>query len=149
MDDKPEILNIKGKFHQFGYKYTEQRQIILDVLLEHPGLHLSSDDICEFLKQKKTNIGQSTVYRTLIMLEKMNIIHGTSFEDGFTRYELVKDNEGHSHHHLICSKCGSITDINNDLLEDLEQHIADNYGFMIKDHRLEFYGLCKNCRGKE
>ena len=149
MDDKPEILNIKGRFHQFGYKYTEQRQMVLDVLMEHPGLHLSSDDICEFLKQKEINIGQSTVYRTLNMLEKMNIVQGTSFEDGFTRYELINNNEGHTHHHLICTKCGSITDIKSDLLEDLEQHIADNYDFVIKDHCLKFYGLCKNCKDKE
>ena len=85
MDDKPEILNIKGRFHQFGYKYTEQRQMVLDVLMEHPGLHLSNDDICEFFKQKKINIGQSTVYRTLIMLEKMQIVQGTDFEDGFNQ----------------------------------------------------------------
>ena len=65
-----------------------------------------------------------------------------------TRYELVDDNEEHTHHHLICTKCGSITDIKSDLLEDLEQHIADNYDFVIKDHRLKFYGLCKNCKDK-
>ena len=149
MDDHFKILNIKERFHQFGYKYTEQRQFVLDVLFEHAGSHLSSDDICEFLKQKKINIGQSTVYRTLIMLEKMCIVQRTDFDDGFTRYELAKDNEGHTHHHLICTKCGSITNIKNDLLEGLEQHIADNYDFMIKDHRLKFFGLCKNCKDKE
>ncbi len=149
MNDKPEISDIKGKFHEFGYKYTEQRQLVLDVLLENSSSHLSSDDICKFLKQKKIDIGQSTVYRTLIMLEKMRIIQRIDFDDGYTRYELAKDNEEHTHHHLICTKCGSITDIKSDLLEDLEQHIVDNYDFVIKDHCLKFYGLCKNCKNKE
>lgn len=149
MDDNFKTSNIKSRFHQFGYKYTEQRQLILNALLENPSSHLSSDDICEFLKQKKINIGQSTVYRTLIMLEKMQIVQRIDFEDGFTRYELADDTEGHTHHHLICMECGSITDIKNDLLEDLEQHIADNYDFMIEDHCLKFFGLCKNCKDKE
>ncbi len=149
MNNNFKISNIKEKFHQFGYKYTGQRQLVLDVLSAHLGSHLSSNDICELLKQKQINIGQSTVYRTLVMLEKMQIVQGTNFEDGFTRYELVNDNEEHTHHHLICTKCGSITDIKSDLLEDLEQYIVDNYDFMIKDHRLKFFGLCKNCKDKE
>lgn len=144
MSNQPDI-NLKDKFHQFGYKYTEQRQLVLDVLSEHPDLHLSSDDICEYLKQKKINIGQSTVYRTLLMLDKMKIVRKTDLDDGFTRYELYDHNEEHAHHHLICSKCGSVTDIKDDLLNDLENQIYQNYGFKVKDHCLKFIGECKNC----
>ncbi len=148
MSNELEIFNLKEKFHQFGYKYTEQRQLVLDVLLEHPDLHLSNEDVCEYLKQKKINIGQSTIYRTLIMLEKMQIVRRVDLNDGLARYELFDHDENHAHHHLICMKCGSITDIKNDLLEDLEQQILHDYNFEVKDHCLKFFGLCENCRNK-
>lgn len=141
-------INLKEKFHQFGYKYTEQRQFVVDVLSEHPDIHLSSDDIYEYLKQKKVNIGQSTIYRTLLMLEKMQIIRKMDLNDGFTRYELYDHDEEHAHHHLICSKCGSVIDIKGDLLNDLEQQIYQSYGFKVKDHILKFFGECSNCIDK-
>ena len=147
MSNQPDI-NLKEKFHQFGYKYTEQRQYVMDVLIAHPSVHLSSDDICEYLKQKKINIGQSTVYRTLMMLEKMKIVRKMDLDDGFTRYELYDGDEEHAHHHLICSKCGSVIDMKDDLLKELEEQIYQSYGFKVKDHILKFFGECKNCIDK-
>lgn len=149
MKNELETSNIKEKFHQFGYKYTEQRRLILNVLLENPDLHLSSEDIYEYFKMKKIDISQSTVYRTLIVLEKMKIVRKVNLDDGFTRYELFSPDEDHAHHHLICTECGSITDIKNDLLEDLERQILDDYDFEIKDHCLKFFGLCKKCRNQK
>lgn len=144
--EKQKALKFKQEFHQFGYKYTEQRQLVLDILLEHPDLHLCSDDICKYLKEKRVNIGQSTVYRTLIMLEKMQIIRKVDLDDSLARYELFNHQENHAHHHLICTKCGAITDIKGDLLKDLEHQIFLDYGFEVKDHCLNFFGLCKKCR---
>ncbi len=149
MKDELETLSIKEIFHQFGYKYTEQRQFVFDILLEYPDLHLSSEDVCEYLKQKKIVIGQSTVYRTLNMLEKMQIVRSVDLNDGFTRYELFDQDENHAHHHLICMKCGSITDIKNDLLTDLEKLILVDYNFEVSDHCLKFFGLCKKCRNQK
>ena len=80
MKDELETSNIKEKFHQFGYKYTDQHRLILDVLLENPDLHLSSEDICEYFKKRKIDIGRSTVYRTLIVLEKMKIVRKVNLE---------------------------------------------------------------------
>lgn len=146
----PQVLDkvtLREKFHQCGHKYTEQRQVVLDVILEHPNLHLSSDDICEFLRQKGLNIGQSTVYRTLLMLEKLNIVRKTDLDDGYTRYELSDCND-HAHHHLICMKCGGITDIEDDLLDDLEDRVCEKYHFQVKDHSLKLFGECEQCKDK-
>lgn len=149
MKDQLETIDITEKFHQFGYKYTGQRQFVLNVLLEHLDSHLSSEDVCEYLKQKKISIGQSTVYRTLMMLEKMQIVRRVDLSDGVARYEIFDHDEVHAHHHLICIKCGSITDIKNDLLENLEQLILHENNFEVKDHCLKFFGLCKNCRNQK
>ena len=67
-------------------------------------------------------------------------------EDGINRYELVKENEDHRHHHLICSKCGSVSEVEDDLLESLEKQILLKNKFLVKDHKVKFYGLCENCR---
>jgi Fur family ferric uptake transcriptional regulator len=149
MKDELGVLKMKEKFRQFGYKFTAQRQVVLDVLLEHPELHMSSEEICIHLRQKKIRIGQSTVYRTLTMLEKMRIVRRVNLEDGLTRYELFDHEEDHAHHHLICTKCGLVTDIKSDLLKDLEQQILQEYHFEVTDHCLRFLGLCENCRNPQ
>jgi Fur family ferric uptake transcriptional regulator len=55
----------------------------------------------------------------------------------------------HRHHHLICLKCGEVTEVQDDLLESIEKEILKKNGFIVKDHRVKFYGFCKNCRDTE
>ena len=69
------------------------------------------------------------------------------FGDGCSRYEVgnMTPNE-HQHHHLICLKCGKVTEFFDDTMDELEQIIADKAGFKIKDHQVKFFGYCKECR---
>ncbi len=98
------------------------------------------------VKAKHPEIGLATVYRTMVLLDKLNLVHKLDFDDGFSRYELVKPNEDHRHHHLICSSCGGVSEVEEDLLDNLEEEILRKNGFLVKDHRVQFYGLCKKCR---
>lgn len=81
------------------------------------------------------------------MLEKMKVVRKTELDGRFTRYEL-RNHEKHAHHHLICSNCGIIIDIEDDLLSELERQISSKYDFKIQDHCLTFFGECRNC-GKD
>ena len=65
-----------------------------------------------------------------------------------SRYELNCNEEDHRHHHLICLKCGSVAEVKEDLLESLEDQIMEKYGFIVKDHRVKFYGYCNKCRAE-
>jgi Fur family ferric uptake transcriptional regulator len=139
---------LKQKLKEYGYKYTGQRAAVLDSLIACTGKHVSTEELFNLVKAYHPEIGLATVYRTVTLLEKLGLVHKLDFDDGFSRYELVKPNEDHRHHHLICTACGSVSEVEDDLLESLEEQILIKKGFLVKNHRVKFYGLCENCRNK-
>jgi Fur family transcriptional regulator, ferric uptake regulator len=132
---------LKGK----GYKNTPQREIILDVMEQQVGKHLSIEEIYDIVKKTNSDIGLATVYRTLLLFDNIGLVQKIDLDDGFSRYELNRHNNDHKHHHLICTQCGSISEVEQDFLEALEQQIMNEHGFFVKDHRVKFYGICNNC----
>lgn len=128
-----------------GYKITAQRRAILDVLSKHKGKHLSVEEIFELVKGNYSGIGVATVYRTLPLLERMALLNKIILDDGCIKYELSNTNEVHFHHHLICVMCGSISEVQEDMLEGLEEQIFKKSSFVIKNHKVKFYGYCKAC----
>jgi Fur family ferric uptake transcriptional regulator len=139
-------IDIKDKLKEKGYKFTTQRRAVLDVVNEKIGQHLSSEEIYNFVKEKYPEIGLATVYRTLQMLEEVGVINRLNFDDGCNRYELAHPENQHSHHHLICTNCEKVIEVQEDLLEELEKQIAEKNNFLIEDHNLKFFGLCSECR---
>lgn len=138
-------FNLKTELKDKGYKMTSQRKAILDVLIENDGKHLSTEEIYELVKKKYPEIGVATVYRTLLLFDSMELVYKLDFDDGCSRYELNKNKEDHRHHHLICMGCGSVSEVEEDLLDSLEEEILNKKGFVVKDHRVKFYGFCKKC----
>jgi len=139
----------KNSFNQIlkekGYKFTSQRQHVFEVVMENDGKHLNSQEIYELVRTEYPEIGVATVYRTLALLEEMSLIYGVDFEDGYRRYEIVKNEEQHRHHHLICLQCGSIQEVEEDLLGAIEVRILENNNFKVVNHRVKFYGYCEKC----
>lgn len=132
-----------------GYKLTNQRKDILNAMFENRHEHLSSEDVYEITSKDNPELGIATVYRTLQLFEKLNIVYKISFGDGCSRYELNLGTEAHHHHHLICLKCGKVSEVKLDLLEALEDEIEREVNFKIVDHNVKFYGYCQECLTRE
>ena len=128
---------------QKGLKSTRQRDIILDFFLSSDR-HMSLEELYLKLRAKHPGIGYATVYRTLKLFAESGIAREIQFGDGQTRYEHVS--EGEHHDHLVCTRCGTIVEFENETIEKLQDEIAAGYGFLIKTHKLELYGLCAKCR---
>lgn len=125
---------------------TTQREQVAEVVLAATG-HLSVEDIEEQLRQRNLHIGKATVYRTLDILARSGMITERDFGEGFRRYERVP---GHPHHeHLICVRCGKVIEFTNDRLERLKALVAEEYGFQHHHHRLEIYGVCRECQQRD
>ena len=137
---------LKEKLKEYGYKFTGQRAAILNSLVQCSGQHVSTEELFNIVKAEHPEIGLATVYRTMILLDKLGLVHKLDFDDGFSRYELVRPNEAHRHHHLICSSCGAVSEVEEDLLDSLEEQILKKNDFLVKDHIVQFYGLCGKCR---
>ena len=121
--------DLRQRLQARQHKMTPQRQTVLQVFLDHPGEHLSAEDV--------------HVLSELELLQKME------FGDGCSRYEVnTTDPSEHHHHHLICTTCGAVTEFEDDLLDDLEADIQKKMGFHVLNHQVKFYGTCKECQSK-
>lgn len=137
---------ISQKLEENEYRLTPQREVILQVMIDNRGKHLSADEVYIEARGKSSNIGIATVYRTLEKLASIDVLYKTIFEGGKYRYELSLG-ESHQHHHIICLQCGHISEVEEDLLHNLEIHL-EKQGYKILDHELKFYGYCPQCNPK-
>jgi Fur family ferric uptake transcriptional regulator len=140
--------DFKKQLNKSNLKLTGQRQIILNSLIENSEKHLNIEEIHQLLLQQGNRIGIATVYRTLNLLEKLELVSKINVDDGYTRYQLLETQEEHEHHHLICERCNRIIDIQDDLLDSLEKQVHDQYGFHVTNHKVKIFGVCKECLRK-
>jgi Fur family ferric uptake transcriptional regulator len=86
----------------------------------------------------------ATVYRTMKLRAESNLAHAQNFGDGQTRYEPAVGREHHDH--LICTRCGTIIEFENDRIEQMQDAVARKHGFRVTSHKMELYGLCRTCQ---
>jgi Fur family ferric uptake transcriptional regulator len=129
-----------------GLRSTEQRRLIIDTFFESDE-HITIDTLLQQVRDLDARVGYATVYRTMKLLAESGIVQEHKFGDGFTRYELA-DEEAH-HDHLICSECSTITEFEEPAIEELQQRIAARYGFRVRAHKHELYGVCAECQKKQ
>ncbi len=144
MEDR--ISAIQERLRKNGLRLTKQRQVIFEVLLENSDRHLSVEELYHSVSEHDPDVGLATIYRTLEIFVKLNICHRMEFGGKGARYELSDGDKEHYHHHLFCSNCGLIIEVNDDLLDSIESKIINEHHFLIKDHSLRFYGLCQDCQ---
>lgn len=123
---------------------TKQRQAVLEVI-ERQGGHLTADEIHVLVRKQFPRVSLGTVYRNLRVLIAQGSVRELDFGVPFSHFEAAGDR----HDHLICRVCGSITDIDiraEQQLKTILQHTRTARGFLIEDHRLDFFGICPACQ---
>jgi len=145
MANSNEVIDeLKKIVKQKGLKYTEQREVVLNVLL-HADEHLTAEEIYNLIKTENpnSNIGIATVYRALSFLEEVNLIASINFGVDGKKYE---SNKKEHHDHLICTSCGKIIEFLDDEIEKRQEKIAKKNRFKITSHSMQLYGTCPNCQ---
>src|SRR5690606_5161000 len=110
-------------------------KVILQILSDSPD-HPSVEDVYERARASDDSISIATVYRTLALLDELDLVIRHEFQEGYSRYELNWDH----HHHLIDLETGKVVEFQNAELEALKEKIAHELGYELIDHRLELYG---------
>jgi len=125
---------------------THQRESIAAAVF-FSDAHLSVGDIERSLRARGVRAGKATVYRTLDLLIGAGLVQEHDFGEGFKRYEPLA---AQSHHeHLICLNCGKVVDFSSERIERMKSLIADEHGFRHHHHRLEIYGICRDCQRRD
>ncbi|MCP4869082.1 MAG: transcriptional repressor [Proteobacteria bacterium] len=129
-----------------GLKLTRQREQILEAFLGAEK-HVGVEELLGLVRRLQPGIGHATVYRTMKLFVDSGIATERKFSEGATLYE--PEDGGHHHHdHLICTRCGTIVEWENEAIEELQEQVARQHGFVLTDHKMELYGLCSNCQKK-
>jgi Fur family ferric uptake transcriptional regulator len=138
------IDELKKIVKQKGLKYTEQREIVLSILLDAQD-HLTAEEVYNEIKKEHTdsNIGIATVYRALSFLEEVDLITSIAFGTDGKKYE---SNAKSHHDHLICTNCGKIIEFIDDEIEKRQDKIAKKNKFKITSHSMQLYGTCETCQ---
>lgn len=128
---------------QSGLRRTSQRDLILEIFLKTEE-HLTSEDLYWLVQKQDPSVGHTTVYRTLKLLTEAGLAREVRFGDGKTYYE---HHYNHAHHdHLICTECGKVIEFFSAEIEDLQDKMAEKYGFVLTNHSLRMWGVCEDCR---
>ncbi len=134
-----------GKFTDFlkrkNLKNTLERRVILETVMGHTD-HFRIEDIIHQVEASAVPVSRATVYRTMALLEESGILNSIKNDREERLFELA----GSHHDHLICMKCGEITEFYSPELEKLQADLCAEHGFEISRHVMKMYGLCKKCR---
>lgn len=137
------VSDLAGKLRGKDLKITGPRQAILAVLQAHHH-PLTNREILAALPEGNCDL--ATVYRSMHLLEKMGMVKRFDFGDAVARFELVNEGEDGHHHHLICTECSAVVEIEECFPRELEEKIASGNGFKAITHKLEFFGICPDCQ---
>jgi len=132
------IESVVEKLEERGCRITGPRRSVVAAIAETPQ-GFSADAIGERLP----GVGRATVYRTIKLLLHMGVLCKVPLQDGAPRYSLAP--VGH-HHHLVCVRCGTISDFSQCNLDDLAPRLESALGRAVLGHRLEVYSLCSGCQ---
>lgn len=136
------LSDLTERLRRGELKITAPRQAILEVLRKHA----SPLTIKEIHKTLGTaDCDPATVYRNMHTLERMGLVRRYDFGDGAARFELSPEEGDTHHHHLVCTRCSRIVELDDCFLEEFQEQLARRHGFTEISHRMEFFGVCPSC----
>ena len=130
---------------QQGLNSTQQRDTIVQLFLNSIG-HMSAEELYQQAKTFDENIGITTVYRTLKLLQDAGLAFEHKFYGSTSKYEYMDSDDQHDH--MICDVCGKVTEFQIDELKSILEKNAKNLGFDLMTHKLELFGRCSSHQNK-
>ena len=130
------------KLREQEYRLTPQRLAVLKILAVSHG-HPSVERIYEQVKIDFPTTSLATVYKTVSLVKELGEVLELGFSDDSNRYD---GNKPYPHPHLICTQCKKIIDPDLSSLHHMTEELEKETGFRIVNHRMDFFGICPDCR---
>jgi len=137
------LPTLTDRLRRQSRKITGPRKAVLDILRKqaHP---LTNREILAVMPVRQCDL--ATIYRAIHLLEELGMVKQFDFGDGIARYELVGGRSAEHHHHLVCTRCSQVVEIEDCFSAQMEKRIAARNGFRHVTHKLEFFGICPGCQ---
>jgi Fur family transcriptional regulator, ferric uptake regulator len=137
-----EKKQFKRLFQQHGVDQFNLRFQVLEAFLklEH---HVIIEDILIQLKKDKVKLDDGFVLNSMELLCRFGFANKIELDDKQTEYE--HRHLGLHHDHMVCTKCGNVVEFKDEAIEKLQLNVADAYGFLMLQHKMEIYGICSRC----
>ncbi len=136
---------ILDAFHQKGLRITGPRRALASLLVESSESEFTVEQLWDMALARDPGIGRATVFRAVEILQELHLLDRVEFADGTHRFRFCRD-VGRHHHHVTCSVCGKVSEIDLCLSADQIARVERQAGFAVDGHRLEFFGRCAHCR---
>lgn len=120
---------------------TKQRKIILEELRKVK-THPTADSVFRMVRRRVPCVSFGTVYRNLNLLRDQ----GEILELACGKYSCRYDGKTRNHYHFLCLGCQKVFDLDEPVFKNLDARISKKSGMLVKYHRIDFYGYCKDCK---
>ena len=122
---------------------TIQKDLVRNAVSEMKK-HVSANEVYDFIKERYPTIGKGTVYRNLDILVEEGALRKIEVPDGPNRFDCILK----KHYHVMCVKCGEISDVDMDEISELIERIHNTHGIEFLDYDISFKGICPKCKEK-
>ncbi len=133
---------IVGLLRARGGRSTPTRRAVIAALLHARDEHLDAEGIARRVREAKPSVAESTIYRTLAALEGLGVVAHVHLGHGPSTYHLAEA----AHRHLVCDRCGAVTEVPDEEFAELERRVEERYGFAMSGHHFALAGTCQSCR---
>ncbi|MBI2861454.1 MAG: transcriptional repressor [Chloroflexi bacterium] len=135
-------LEILARLERTGHRATWPRRVVVEAVAEQPN-RFTAGELCAAVERRPAPVGRATVFRTLELLERLGVLERVHSAGGRDSY-IVGEQAQH-HHHLVCSSCGTVADVEGCTLTTFIRRLASEYGFQVDGHMVEVFGRCRAC----
>ncbi len=132
--------SLTSRLRARGYRMTPQRQLVLDAVSELR--HGTPEEIGVHVRRSAGAVNNSTVYRTLELLEGLGLVTHTHLGHGAPTYHEATDDD---HLHLVCRDCGKVTETDSAVADAFVTRLAELHGFETDVAHFAIYGRCREC----
>jgi Fur family ferric uptake transcriptional regulator len=133
-------IDLTEELRAKGYRLTPARQLVLGAVLALE--HATPDAICAEVQRTASSVNLSTVYRTLELLEELDLVSHTHLGHGAPIYHAAHERD---HLHLVCGSCGKITEAAASCADSLVEGLRAKFGFETDVAHFALFGRCAEC----
>ncbi len=133
-------MDWQDRLRASGHRLTPQRQLVLEAVVELG--HATPDEVLSRVQRTAAAVNASTVYRTLDLLEELQLVTHAHLGHGAPTFHPITDDP---HAHLVCSRCHRVEEVETAMLAQVCDELARERGFRVDVGHVALTGLCQEC----